>query len=241
MADPDLKALPKAELHLHLEGAMRPETLTELCQKHGVERPADTRGKKFDNFGGFVSTYVAACECLQDEDDVYRLVREVAEDAAASGALWIEVALSMCIYYQRFGGMIECLKLIMRAATKAEVDTGVGIGLIVSAERMLDMFPMEVANELARAVDTLVTEGEASINGHLGIVGFGLHGDETTNPPDPFDGIFAIACKGCYKGTDCKVAAIPHAGELQPAPGKGAESVRFCVDELGATRIGHGE
>jgi adenosine deaminase len=205
-----LKSLPKAELHIHLEGAMRPATLTELCKKHSVERPGDTRGVQFENFGGFVSTYIAACECLQDEDDIYRLVREVAEDAATSGALWIEMALSMCLYYQRYGGMLECLKLIMRAATEAEIKTGVGIGLIVSAERMLDLFPMELADELAKAVATLVSEGEAIINGHIGIVGFGLHGDESVCAPDPFDGVFASACQCCYKGMACKVAAIPH-------------------------------
>lgn len=224
------------------------DTLTELCKKHGKERPADTRGQRFENFGGFVATYMAACECLRDEDDIFRLVREVAEDAKAWGASWIEVGLSMCLYYERFGGMKECLKLLLRAAAAAETSTGVGIGMIVSAERMQDFFPMAVSDELAKTVAELVAEGEAGINGHAGIVGFGLHGDESNNPPEPFKGCFEVACAGCYKNIDftCKdqidfrVAALPHAGELHPAPGKGADSVRYCVEELGAKRIAHG-
>lgn len=98
-----LETLPKAELHLHLEGAMRPETLTELCLKHAVERPLDTRGRRFEDFEPFKSCYLAVCECLREPGDLYRLVSEVAEDAKSSGALWLELALSIELYAHRFG------------------------------------------------------------------------------------------------------------------------------------------
>jgi adenosine deaminase len=237
-----LKALPKAELHIHLEGAMRRDTLCQLCAKHGLNTPTDTRGVKFDNFGGFVDTYMRACECLRDEEDIFRLVREVAEDARDSGAVWIEVALSMLSYHERFGGTKSCLRLILRAAAEAETSTGVGIGIIVAAERMTNFFPMALAEELARAVAELVQSGEAAIHGRPGIVGFGLHGDETGNPPEPFQCVFAAACACCYPGSArnssaFRPAAIPHAGELRPSPGdagSGVESVRFCVDQVSA-------
>ena len=61
----DLRLLPKAHLHLHLEGAMRPSTLTDLCTKHGIKRPKDTAGLRFDNFAAFAGNYKAACECLR--------------------------------------------------------------------------------------------------------------------------------------------------------------------------------
>merc|ERR1719433_459543 len=226
-----LAVLPKAELHLHLEGAMRPETLTELCRRHGVDRPADTRGKQFSDFGPFAACYLAVCECLREEEDLTRLVREVAEDAQAYGASWIEPALSCVLYAERFGGVKETLKLLLRAAEAAEAATGVGLGFIVAAERHL---PPSEAEGLAQAVRGLVDSGEATIRGHAGIVGFGLHAAEVGNPPEPFEGAFEVACAGGA------LAALPHAGELAPAPGKGPDSVRFCVDHLGARRIAHG-
>ena len=235
-----LKALPKAELHLHLEGAMRFDTLCDLSAKHGLGMVTDTRGVQFQDFSGFVDTYMRACECLRDEEDVMRLVREVAEDARASGAMWIEVALSLLLYHERFGGIRACLRLILRAAAEAETKTGVAIGLIVAVERMTEFFPMATAEELASAVVDLVHSGDALVHGRPGIVGLGLHGAEEGNPPEPFSDVFAAACACTYPGTTFQLAALPHAGELPPSPNGGAASVRFCVERLGARRIAHG-
>ena len=90
MTQRDLRALPKAHLHIHLEGAMRPATLDELCQRYGVTRPPDTRGQVFENFGGFNQVYWAASHCVRSRDDLARLILEVAEDAAEQGVWWIE-------------------------------------------------------------------------------------------------------------------------------------------------------
>ena len=110
----DLKALPKADLHVHLEGAMRPETLTELCHKHKVPRPEDTQGKRFANFGGFTQAYSAVCECLRDEEDIFRMVLELGEDLKACGATWAEPAIAMSRYHQRFGGPEATLQVFIR-------------------------------------------------------------------------------------------------------------------------------
>ena len=64
-AERDLRLLPKAHLHIHLEGAMRPGTLSDLCRKYGIERPVDTRGQQFNNFSGFNAVYRSACDCIQ--------------------------------------------------------------------------------------------------------------------------------------------------------------------------------
>lgn len=226
----DLRALPKAELHVHLEGAMRPETLTELCAKHGVERPKDTRGQRFPDFSKFASTYIAACECLRDEEDLFRLVLEVAEDARSYGAQWLEAGLSFTFYASRFGGLGSTLRVLLNAAEEAETKTGVGLGYIVSAERFA---PADAAEKMAEVVRDLVMGGQSKIHGRPGIIGFGLHADERGNPPEPFAKAFARACVGGVK-------ALPHAGELAPFPGKGPASVRFCVDALNAHRIAHG-
>lgn len=226
----DLLALPKAELHIHLEGAMRPSTLTELCAKYGIVRPPDTRGQQFPDFGPFATCYIAVCECLRHEDDIFRLVREVAEDAAACGALWIEPALSILLYAHRFGGVEATLELLLRAAAIAETSTGVGLGYVVAAERHL---PPAEASNLARNVRNVIDGGKGMIHDRLGIVGFGLHSAESGNPPEPFAEAFKIACVG-------GVVAIPHAGEIPPSPGTGPASVQFCVDCIGARRIEHG-
>lgn len=207
---------------------MRPETLSDLCRKHAVERPMDTRHKSFSDFSPFASCYMAVCECLREESDLQRLVLEVAEDAAKSGALWIEPALSIELYADRFGGVKATLELLMKAAEAAETRTGVAIGFIVAAERHL---PVERSEALARAVQDVVTSGRGTIHGRPGIIGFGLHGAEAGNPPERFVEAFRICSE---------VVALPHAGEIAPGPGLGPASVRFCVDVLGAKRIAHG-
>jgi len=209
---------------------MRATTLTELCGKYGIERPPDTRGERFPDFGPFATCYIAVCECLREEDDIFRLVREVTEDAAACGALWIEPALSIVLYAHRFGGVENTLAVLLRAASAALKSTGVALGYVVAAERHL---PPDDAIELARSVRNVVESGKAIVQGRLGIVGFGLHSAEAGNPPEPFVDAFKIACVG-------GLVAVPHAGEIPPSPGQGPASVRFCVDGIGAKRIEHG-
>ncbi len=88
----NLRHLPKAHLHLHLEGAMRPATLTEFCARYKIERPSDTRGQQFSNFTAFNEVYRAASDSIRTKQDLARVVLEVAEDAAKDGANWIELA-----------------------------------------------------------------------------------------------------------------------------------------------------
>eukprot|EP00929_Paragymnodinium_shiwhaense_P106889 TRINITY_DN7272_c0_g2_i2.p1 TRINITY_DN7272_c0_g2~~TRINITY_DN7272_c0_g2_i2.p1 ORF type:complete len:687 (+),score=189.55 TRINITY_DN7272_c0_g2_i2:275-2062(+) len=174
---------------------------------------------------------MAVCECLREEEDLFRLVREVAEDASASGALWIEAAVSLVLYADRFGGLESTMAVLMRAAEVAEKVTGVGIAFIIPAERHL---PPADAEQLAAAVKNIVTSGKAMINDHAGIVGFGLHSAEAGNPPEPFAKAIEIACK------ETGLACLPHAGEIAPSPGAGPASVKFCVEHMGARRIAHG-
>jgi adenosine deaminase len=232
MARRSLAALPKAELHLHLEGSMRRETLISLCHKHKIAVPEDTRGKKFDDFTAFANVYIAACECLREEADLRRLVLEVAEDAAASGARWIEPALSMLSFCaERFGGEEETLRLLIGAAEAAEKATGVGMGFIVAAERN---FPPADAERLAGIVRKCAADDSMKINGRQGIIGFGLHGKEEGFPPSPFTKAFSVACEGTG------VSSLPHAGEIAPHPGQGSKSVSDANRLLKAKRIGHG-
>lgn len=230
----DLRALPKAELHLHLEGAMRRSTLIELCTRHKVPKPTDTSHRRFKDFSAFANVYIAACECLQEESDVKRLVREVAEDARDSGAVWIEVAPSLTFYAARFGGMDETLKLLVDAAGEAELLTGVGIGFVLSVERQLGVGEAEeLAHVAKRGAECL------RICGRPAVVGLGLHGPEEGNPPMQFARAFEIACVSDADG-GVGIASLPHAGEIAPLPGQGAQSVTEAIKMLKAKRIAHG-
>jgi adenosine deaminase len=175
----DLRTLPKAHLHLHLEGAMRPATLRELAEHYGL--PAALEGD--GSFGNFIALYRAACEALRSPDDVARLVREVVEDAAADGAVWVEPAEWLTgSQAERLGLRDEeaVLEVVLDAARRAARDMGIGVGVLVSSNRTR---PPAEAVALARLAD-----------------------DETRGPPEPFAEAFAIA-------RDAGLISAPHAGE----------------------------
>jgi len=243
----NLQALPKAHLHLHLEGAMRPATLTELCARYGMARPADTHGKRFPHFGGFVDLYWAACQSIRRRADLARLILEVAEDAASQGVMWMEPAFDAERYslrrhgspYQLFDTQEEGWLFALDAAAAAEKATGVGIGFMSAVDRIA---PLEQALARAEVTARLVQSQQHLIQGgmpcyqaqHAGIVAFGLHGNEEGCPPAPFADAFRVA----RHGTD--LLSTPHAGELAPFPGQGPASVAAAIEHLGAHRILHG-
>ncbi|HWE53973.1 MAG TPA: adenosine deaminase [Acidimicrobiales bacterium] len=212
----DLAALPKAHLHLHLEGAMRPATLREWSDEDGVEVPPV---RPFEGFGAFADLYVSACQRVQDETRMRRLVREVVEDAAADGVTWLEPTF----YAPRYAGVLgptarDAIEVVLDELVGAGSDLGVGTGLIVSSDRTAD--PAE-ALELAHLAVTLAAEGHA-------VIGFGLANDESRFPAGPFAPAFRVAVDG-------GLLAVPHGGELL-----GPESVRACVDDCRAHRVMHG-
>ena len=209
----DLETLPKGHLHLHLEGSMRPATLAELAAEHGLEVPP-TRG--YGNFGAFAGLYRAACAVIVRPDDLRRVVGEVVEDAALDGAWWVEPSFHLPHQRNVVADDHELLELVLDAAHDAAARLGIGVGLILTADRTA---PVEQAVELARL---------AADHAGRGVVGFGLANDESTHPPEPFGPAFDIA-------REAGLLSIPHAGELA-----GPESVRAALDRLGADRLQHG-
>jgi adenosine deaminase len=209
----DLQVLPKAHLHLHFEGGMRPETLAELCDGYGIPLP-EIRG--FGSFAAFASTYLAACDVLRTDADVTRLVDETLDDALASGAVWIEVAFHPAHHRARFGSDEAILELMLDAMAAASARTGVGAGLMLSVDRTK---PPQDGVELAQLGARYAGRG---------VVSFGLANDEELGPPEPYAEAYAIARAAGLLST-------PHAGELC-----GPESIRGALDALGADRIQHG-
>lgn len=209
----DLTTLPKAHLHIHLEGAMRPETLKELADETGREVPP-VRG--FDGFAAFSEMYVAACGVLDTEARMRRLVREVVEDAARDGVVWIEPAFYAPRYHDVFGHARTATEIVLDELRSSGERLGIGTGLIVAADRTVD--PAEAEDQARMAADLAGS----------GVIGLGLANDETHWPPEPFAPAFSIAL-------DAGLLSLPHGGELL-----GPASVAGCIDACGAHRVMHG-
>lgn len=212
-SDPDLADLPKADLHLHLEGAMRPRTLADLADTYAEPTPEVGCYRSFDEFQ---HCYRAVVRLIRTPGDMRRLVREVVEDAASSGAVWIEPHFNPTTYAPALGSAEDVLDLVLETATAAGRPIGVGFGLTLSASRNRD--PRD-ATALAR-----LAVGYAG----RGVVAFGLTGDEAATPPEAFSEAFAIA-------RDAGLIIAPHAGELMGGP-----SIRSTLDVLSPDRIAHG-
>ncbi|MEU7164982.1 adenosine deaminase [Streptomyces morookaense] len=220
----DLRRLPKAHLHLHFTGSMRPSTLLELADKYGVHlpealssgEPPKLRATDERGWFRFQRLYDIARSCLRSPDDIRRLVREAAEEDVRDGSGWLEIQVDPTSYAPRLGGLIPALEIILDAVETASRDTGLGIRVLVAANRM--KHPLD-ARTLARLAVRYADRG---------VVGFGLSNDERRGLARDFDRAFQIAREG-------GLLAAPHGGELA-----GPGSVRDCLDDLHAGRVGHG-
>ncbi|KAB8193772.1 adenosine deaminase [Nonomuraea phyllanthi] len=204
--------LPLAELHLHLEGAIRASTAAELADRHGL--PVPPQGP-FDGLGAFVTAYERARDLVGSLDDLRRVARELVEDAAAQGVVWSEVHVVPPTYAGRLGPDEAVLEAVLdgfAAGTTEESSAGV----IVGVNRGLPPPSAERSLALALAYRD------------AGVVGFGLAGDEANHRAELFADVFARA-------REAGLPAVPHGGE-----GAGADSVRACVEVLGAHRVNHG-
>jgi adenosine deaminase len=209
----DLRALPKAELHLHLLGAMRRGTLSELAAEARRQAPDP---QAFTTFAEFQLVFQAAFAATQTRlENLLRLVREVVADAAADGVVWVQPHFDPHIYPQ-FGAPEQVMELVLAEGLAAGARHGVGFGVTTAAMRHRGP---ESAEDLARFAAAYAGQGVHAL---------GLTGDENAYPPGPFARAFAIA-------REAGLTAAPHAGELA-----GPDSVRAAVNDLGATRIAQG-
>ncbi|MBB5121512.1 adenosine deaminase [Streptomyces eurocidicus] len=223
-AERNLRLLPKAHLHLHFTGSMRPSTMLELADKYGVHLPEALSGgeppqlRATDERGWFrfQRLYDIARSCLRSPEDIRRLVREAAEEDVRDGSGWLEIQVDPTSYAPRLGGLIPALEIILDAVDSASRETGLGMRVLVAANRM--KHPLD-ARTLARLAVRYADRG---------VVGFGLSNDERRGLARDFDRAFEIAREG-------GLLAAPHGGELS-----GPSSVRDCLDDLHAGRVGHG-
>ncbi|MBD8607285.1 adenosine deaminase [Aeromicrobium sp. CFBP 8757] len=219
-----LADLPKAHLHLHFTGSMRHGTLLELAERDGIRLPPSLTDEwppelsTMDEKGWFrfQRLYDVARSVLRTEEDVRRLVLEAALDDAADGSVWTEIQVDPSGYGARFGGITAFTDLVIDAVREAGEKAGIGMGLVVAANRT--RHPLD-ARTLARL---------AAQYAGRGVIGFGLSNDERRGDTTAFGPAFAIAERA-------GLALVPHGGEL-----RGPAHVTQCLDHLHPHRLGHG-
>ncbi len=221
-----VESLPKAHLHLHFTGSMRPQTLKDLAAKHGIRLPETLREHHLlrltpDERGWFrfQRMYDAARACVRDADDMRRIVIEAAEDDAAEGSRWLEMQVDPTGYAPHVGGLTPALEIVLDAAAEATRTTGCQVAIIVAASRT--RHPLD-ARTLARLAARYAGEGPGTV------VGFGLSNDERRGVTEEFAAAFRIS-------RNAGLANVPHSGELL-----GPDHVRHTLNSLQPVRLGHG-
>ncbi len=226
--------LPKAELHLHLEGSVDPLTLSQLSEKHHTPFPwASNRYKplpdsnrtltvaeaaalyNYTDFTGFLMAFKGVTERLRDPEDYELITYRMVEKLAAEGCVHAEVFVSVGVVFwrgQEFDPLFEGME---RGRRRAERDFGTTLYWIFDAVR--NFGAEEGEKVLAKAME------------HQGqnVIGIGIGGDERVAPPEMFEQVYARAARA---GLRLSV----HAGETV-----GAASIRGALDSLKAERLGH--
>jgi aminodeoxyfutalosine deaminase len=213
--------VPKIELHVHLEGAVRPATLLDIARRNGVILPADTVDGlaalyEFRDFDHFIETWVMTTAVLRTEQDYRQIVADYAAEAASHGAVYLEGIFTPAEAVSRGLSWDEIFTGCCDGAQEALERSGVQVRLTPDIPRG---FPQEAAELTAR---------HAVAYRDRGVVGLGLGGLEAQYPPEPYAPAFALAREG-------GIAAVPHAGEVA-----GPASIRGALDALGAVRLRHG-
>ena len=217
MIDP--LTLPKAELHLHIEGTLEPELMFELARRNGVRLPypdaeAVRRAYSFSNLQSFLDIYYRACSVLVHERDFYELTTAYLTRAREQGVRHVEVFFDPQTHTARGVKLETVVRGIGRALTEAQ-QRGMTSHLIMCFLRDLS------------ADDAMMTLEQALAHRDV-IFGVGLDSAELGHPPEKFRDVFDRATSAGFR-------AVAHAGEEGPP-----EYIWQALDVLGAERIDHG-
>jgi adenosine deaminase/aminodeoxyfutalosine deaminase len=215
-----LRGLPKAELHLHLEGTILPETLVELSRRHDaipLTMDAARELYKYEDFIGFLMSFKAVTERLRGPDDYELITYNMVRELAAQGVLHAEVYISFgIIYYWKKTEVEPYVEAIERGRIRGEKEFGTTVLWIIDAVRHFGV--EEAARVFRKAAELRAT--------YPSIVGIGIGGDEARGGANLFRELYAEA----------RVAGLrltAHAGESV-----GPESIWSAIN-IGAERVGH--
>jgi adenosine deaminase len=218
-----LRRLPKAELHCHLDGSVRPQTLIDLGREYHKAMPRDTADALRDymrvddarSLEDYLARFDVTLSVMQTEESLERIAYELAMDAAEDGVRYIEVRYAPVLNVRGGLELGAAVEAPLRGLARAERDGGAMSRVIICGLR--HMAP-DVSMELARLAVAYKSHG---------VVAFDLAGGELGNPASLHAAAFAYA-------RDHDLACTCHAGE-----GADASSVREAVHVCGANRIGH--
>jgi adenosine deaminase len=218
-----IRRLPKAELHLHLEGSIQPELALRLAARHGVALPGGEEGVeglrrryRYSSFNDFLLLYLALSSCLTDVEDFSSIAVDLARGLAAQNVRYAEVTFTPMTHVARGVPGDVLLAGLAEGRARAREEHGVELVWVFDIVR----------NLLDQAAPTL----ELALRGReQGVVGLGLAGPESMEWPfQPLVPLFARArAEGLH--------SLPHAGEHV-----GPESIWAALRLLGAERLGHG-
>ncbi|BBB31871.1 adenosine deaminase [Thermotomaculum hydrothermale] len=220
-----IKKLPKVELHCHLDGSMRVETILEEAERQKVKLPADNPDKLkkmvqpgFDckSLVDYLKAFDITLSVLQEEEALYRAAYELIEDVAKENVKYIEVRYSPILHQKKGLGLVDILEAVLQGLKQGERDFGVKSGVIICGIRNIDpKYSMKLA-ELSVAYK------------NKGVVAFDLAGAEEDYPAKEHREAFQLVLKNNLNSTT-------HAGEAY-----GPESIHQAIHYCGAHRIGHG-
>lgn len=214
--------MPKVELHVHLEGSVRPQTLLKLARRHHVALPADDieglrKWYTFRDFNHFLDIYMTISSCLRTADDIELIAREFLAGQAEQNILYSEVTFTPYSQYVNNGlGFHEQMDAVNRARAWAEKEYGVQMGII-----------MDIPRIISPAEGDLVAEWAVDRYGD-GLIALGLGGPEIDNPPEKFQTAF-------NRVRSAGIPCILHAGETE-----GPTSIWSALKVADSRRIGHG-
>jgi adenosine deaminase len=216
-----VQRMPKVELHLHLEGAVAPQTLLDLAARNGVDLPAhDVAGVErmlhYRDFAEFLRVFMLMAQTIVHGEDFARVAYELGVALAVQHVRYAEVMLSPMQHINRGMNLRETIEGTAAGFAQAASETGINVRLALDHGRQygpeLAWYVLEVARETMP----------------LGVVGWSIGGNELDFPPEPFAEVYAAA-------RSYGLGVMAHAGEVVGPP-----SVWGAVEQLGCQRIGHG-
>jgi adenosine deaminase len=220
-----IQKLPKTDLHVHLDGSLRLDTIIDLARKQNVALPTFDRADLFsriyagevcNSLDDYLKAFDITLSVMQTEESLERIAFELAEDAWRENVRWIEVRYAPMLHTRNGLRLTQVVEAVLRGLRSAKREYGIRYGLILCGIRSMSAESSMRMAELCVAFK------------NRGVVGFDLAGSEVNNPAKLHRDAFQLVI-------DNNINCTAHAGEAF-----GPDSIAQAIHKCGAHRIGHG-